>query len=203
MKDGSFSGSDDSMYYLLAADGLYLTRRSKFFTTELRVQGLPWLENHGERVQLHLPRPLPDSILEQAVAFFLAVFERFGSEAILLLYYASDGDRYELIAPRQEVAPLTCHYDIQPTPPGWLRVGSLHSHGSLEAGHSDIDARDEQHEDGLHFTVGNLQGTPSMSCELVIDGRRFEVPVPEVPPSTSCVEVPEEWLGAVSGNKRA
>src|SRR5205823_3650989 len=92
MKDGSFSGSDDSMYYLLAGDGLYLTRRSKFFTTELRVQGLPWLENHGERVQLHLPRPLPDSVLEQAVAFFVAVFERFGSEAILLLYYACDGD---------------------------------------------------------------------------------------------------------------
>ena len=203
LKDASYSEPSEPLYYLLAGDGLYVSRRNRFFTTQLRVQGLPGLQSHAEKVQLHLPAKLPEHLLTQAVAFFRTVFERFDSEAILLLYYAADEERYELVAPKQEVTPLTCHYDIEATPSGWLRVGSLHSHGALQAGHSDVDARDERHEDGLHFTIGNLDRLPTVSCELAVDGRRLEVPLGDVVDLSSEAEVPAKWLDAVSGNPRS
>jgi hypothetical protein len=202
-KDGAFSAPDQPLYYLLTRDGLFLVRRSPFFTTELKVAGLPWLAGHEEQARLHLPRPIPQDLFDQAVSFFQAVFARYGSEAILLLYYLAAEDGYRLVAPRQEVSRLTCHYEIEPTPAGWTRLGSLHSHGALEAGHSDIDARDERYEDGLHFTVGNLRGTPALSSELVVDGRRFEVPAAEVLEPFQPAEFPREWLQAVSGNPLA
>jgi hypothetical protein len=36
-----------------------------------------------------------------------------------------------------------------------------------------VDHGDEEHDDGLHVTVGNLDGIFSLSCSLVVDGRRF------------------------------
>ena len=60
-----------------------------------------------------------------------------------------------------------------PTPPGKIRVGTIHSHAEADAFHSPVDDGDEEHDDGLHVTVGNLDGTFSLSCSLVVDGRRF------------------------------
>jgi hypothetical protein len=52
-------------------------------------------------------------------------------------------------------------------------VGTIHSHASADAFHSELDDEDERHDDGLHMTVGNLDGKVSLVCSLVVDGRRF------------------------------
>jgi hypothetical protein len=200
VKDASYKEDPAaSHYYLLAREGLYLVRRSPFFSTELVVQGLPWLQPHQERVQLNLPAKVPVALLDQATAFFAAVFERHQSEAILLLYYRPATEQYEMVAPHQYVTPLTCDYDLAPTPDGLVRVGTLHSHGALEAGHSDVDERDERYDDGLHFTVGSLDALPQVSCELVAGGRRFPVPLEQVLDRRRAEPVPAEWLAAVEG----
>lgn len=199
-KDESFKGSDEPLYYLLARDGLYLVRRSRLFRTELRVDGLPWLQPHEEKALLELPDKIPLELLEQAIDFFRAIFERFRSEALLLLYYLPNERRYELVAPKQEVSPLTCRYELGPTPEGWVRVGTLHSHGSLTSEHSDVDERDERHDDGLHFTVGGVDAIPHMLCELAVGGRRFPVPLSQVVERATRTQVPAAWMDAVSGN---
>jgi hypothetical protein len=200
LKDQSFQGSDEPTYYLLAQDGLYLVRNSRLFRTELRVDGLPWLDPHKEQVLLQLPVKIPLDLVEQAIDFFRVVFDRYRSEAIGLLYYVAAEQRYELVVPKQEVAPLTCHYELGPTPAGWLRVGTIHSHGALGAEHSDLDEQDERHEDGLHFTIGGIDGVPSVHCELVAGGRRFPVPLEHVVELAPRTSVPPAWLEAVHGN---
>jgi hypothetical protein len=199
IKDDNFREPPDPMYYLLARNGLYLVRRSELFTTELRVEGLPWLEPHAERAQLHPPSRIPVQLLEQAIAFFRTVFDQLRSEAALLLYFVPAENRYELIAPRQDVTPFSCEYTIEPTPDGWIRIGSLHSHGNLDESHSDVDADDERFEDGLHLTVGTIDTVPRISCDLVVGGRRFPVPLADVV-DRGCAgqSVPAEWLNAVS-----
>lgn len=198
VKDHDFVEPDEPVYYVLAQDGLFLVRRNPLFSTELRVQGLPWLQPHGERARLHLPVKIPVAVLDQAIAFFQEVFRRHECEAILLLFYQPDGQRFELLAPPQQATPLTCRYEIPPPREGWWRVGTLHSHGSLEAAHSDVDARDEQYDDGIHFTVGNVDGFPSVSCELVVGGRRFPVNPGELLEGRGA-EFPASWLSAVNG----
>jgi hypothetical protein len=199
LKDDKFRDPPDAMFYLLARDGLYLVRRSELFTTELRVQGVPWLEPHAERAQLHLPAKIPAQLLDQALAFFRTVFDRLRAEAALLLYYVPAENRYELIAPHQDVTPFSCEYTIGPTPEGRIRAGSLHSHGNLDEGHSDVDTADERFEDGLHMTVGAIDSVPRISCDLVVGGRRFPVPLADVVDRAYTEQsVPAEWLSAVS-----
>jgi hypothetical protein len=199
LKDATFQEPAEATYYLLTRDGLYLARRGELFTTELRVQGLPWLAPHAERASLHLPARVPARLVDRAIAFFQAVFRRMRSEAILLLYYLPAERRYELLAPAQDVTPFTCQYTLGPTPDGWVRVGSLHSHGELEAGHSDVDAEDERFEDGLHFTIGGLDALPRVACELAVAGRRFPVPLAEVVEPRQEAPFPTEWLASVNG----
>jgi hypothetical protein len=73
-----------------------------------------------------------------------------------------------------------CRYEIGPTPAGLLRVGTIHSHASADAFHSELDDEDERHDDGLHVTIGNLDGEASVVCSLVVDGRRFPIEPSEV-----------------------
>jgi hypothetical protein len=121
---------------------------------------------------LKLPR-VPGELLGRAIGLFREVFRRYRTEAIVLLHYDSCAARYTLSVPEQYVAGGHLTYTIGPTPPGLLRVGTIHSHAAAEAFHSDMDDWDERHDDGVHITVGRLDGPVSLSCSLVVDGRRF------------------------------
>jgi hypothetical protein len=103
------------------------------------------------------------------------VYRRHKSEAIVLLLYDLATREYELSVPEQQVAGGHLAYVIGPTPTGKIRVGSIHSHAEADAFHSPVDDGDEEHDDGLHVTVGNLDGIFSLSCSLVVDGRRFSL----------------------------
>lgn len=179
LKDDGFVEPDDPIYYLVTKDGLFQVKQNAFFRSSTKVEGLGWLQGEEERVDLRLPR-LPATLLAEAVAFFREVFEKYKAEAIMLIYYHLGDKRYELKVPRQKVAGEHCEYEIGPTPPGYLRVGTIHSHASAEAFHSELDDLDEMHDDGLHITVGNLDQTISLSCSLVVEGRRFPLKSDEV-----------------------
>jgi hypothetical protein len=113
------------------------------------------------------------------MAFFREVFRKYQAEAAVLLYLR-EGAEYEIRIPPQQVAGGHCRYEIGPNPPGCIRVGTIHSHGAAEAFHSELDDLDEQHDDGLHVTIGSLHTKPSVSCSLVVDGRRFDLRPEEV-----------------------
>lgn len=193
------------IYYVLAKDGLYLVKHSTLFTTSTRVAGLPWLAEHGEGFTLHMPR-IPAAVILQAWSFFRGVYHRYGSEAILFLYFDRVSE-FMLVAPEQEVSPLTCFYQPIATPDGWVRVGTIHSHGQISAVHSLVDEEDEQFDDGLHLTLGNILEEPSIDCELVVGHTRFELnpgTVVEglgtaIAASLPLPGYPADWLQRVSG----
>ena len=185
LKEPGFESPRDPIYYLVTRDGLFQVKDSAAFRSAVRVRGLAWLEGQREEVALKLPR-IPGELLARAIGLFREVLRRHRGEAIVLLHFEPAAGRYTLTVPEQHVAGGHLEYAIGPTPTGLIRVGTIHSHADAEAFHSELDDWDERHDDGLHVTVGNLDGRVSLSCSLVVDGRRFPLqagavftPIPE------------------------
>lgn len=200
LKGDQFEEPDELIYYLVTRDGLFQVKRNSLFHAKTKVRGLSWLLPEQEAAHLQLP-PIPASVLAEIVAFFREVFEVHRAEAVVLLYFNQQEGRYELKIPKQQVAGGHCRYEIGPTPTGWLRAGTIHSHASADAFHSELDDEDERHDDGLHMTIGNLDGEVSVACSLVVDGRRFTLKPSEVfegeLPGSSGVKLPKGSLQVV------
>jgi hypothetical protein len=172
LKEAGLPAPADPIYYLVTRDGLFQVKETPAFRSAVRVEGLGWLQGQREEAVWKLPF-VPGELLGRAIGLFREVFRRHQSEAIVLLHYDPASGGYALAAPEQYVAGGHLFYHIGPTPPGLVRVGTIHSHGGAEAFHSELDDWDERHDDGLHVTVGELDGAVSLSCSLVVDGRRF------------------------------
>ena len=174
LKEAGLRPPGDAIYYLVTRDGLFQVKETAAFRSAVRVEGLGWLEGQREEIAWKLP-PVPGALLARAIGLFREVYRRHESEAIVLLHYDPGAGRYTLAVPEQYVAGGHLAYEIGPTPPGLLRVGTIHSHGGAEAFHSELDDWDERHDDGLHVTVGDLDGPVTLSSSLVVDGRRFPI----------------------------
>jgi hypothetical protein len=164
---------------------------------------MPWLKEQKSGIRLSMPRKIPEDIIKKTTAFFRAVYQKFGgSEAIVILYW-SEADGFQIKAPIQKVEPGALPtYKVGENPEGLIRVGTIHSHGSLSAFHSKTDKDDEEFDDGVHITIGNVNFIPSSACSIVCDGERMEIPI------SSAVEIeelpdvfPAEWLEQVSKPK--
>jgi hypothetical protein len=204
LKDEGFEPPPDPIHYLVTADGLFLVKDNPAFRSCVRVRGIRGLQGQREEVQWKLP-PVPGALLQRAVGLFREVYRRHRSEAIVLLFYDLAAREYEIGVPEQSVAGGHLNYVPGPTPPGKLRVGTLHSHAGADAFHSPVDHGDEEHDDGLHVTVGNLDGIFSLACSLVVDGRRFALRSRDVfgplPPRPNPAPHPAE--GGVPGGGEA
>jgi hypothetical protein len=175
LKDQDFTLPEDAIYYLLTRDGLFLVKHTPFFEAVVPATGIPWLESQGPEVRLNAA-PLPAALLLEAVAFFRAVYARFESEAVALLAWREATRTYELVVPHQTVGGGHCDYEVREFPAGLVRLGTIHSHAGLDAFHSLRDWQDERFEDGFHLTIGNLDTEISLSCSVVVQGFRGQVP---------------------------
>lgn len=200
LKEDGFEEPADPIYYLVTRDGLFQVKRTLLFHAKTTVRGLSWLAPEREDARLQLPQ-IPAAVLAEIVGFFREVFRIYRAEAVVLLYFNQEARRYEAKIPKQRVAGGHCRYEIGPTPTGLLRVGTIHSHASADAFHSELDDEDERHDDGLHVTIGNLDGEASVVCSLVVDGRRFPLEPSAVfggqPLDTDAVETPKGLLQVV------
>jgi len=179
VKEPGFREPEEPIYYVVTRSGLFQIKRTPVFRSRVRVRGLVWLEEEEEGARFLLPL-IPEKILGETMAFFREVFRKYRAEAAVLLYLREGAGEYEIRIPPQQVAGGHCRYEIGPNPPGCVRVGTIHSHGAAEAFHSELDDLDEQYDDGLHVTIGSLHAKPSVSCSLVVDGRRFDLRPEEV-----------------------
>jgi hypothetical protein len=154
-----------------------------------------------ESLQLGFAEKISLAKLEQVVAFFREVYQRFRSEALVLLFYAPaapEGERWTVVVPEQVVSPAHLYSeDPGPAPNGWLLAGTIHSHGNMRAYHSGTDDSDEKYKDGIHITVGAITGAPEYSCSVVVSGRRFQINLEDIVAGFEPIAFPPEWMERV------
>lgn len=175
---------EDSEFYWLTQDGPFLCRNHPFFTSDVPTsRPIQALAPHEPRCILRYPR-VKASTLEFIVGFFGRVFEMHRSEAVVLLLWDLENQRYKLFVPEQTatvwrswgggLSPLDVRYQVPILPRRHLLVGDIHCHGNLAAFASATDRDDERYRDGVHVVVGRIdQDPPQFHLELTIDGFRF------------------------------
>jgi hypothetical protein len=215
LKDAAFRPPDADTYYIVAGNGFFLERRTELYTAKVAVDGgVPGLLPHETQLDLRLPRRLPRALVETALGFFRAVYDRWDGEGILVMFYApSDGARpvrYRLEAPPQKIqgrvergrfrADLRLDYGACERPGDeWRKLGTFHSHGPVGPRHSTIDARDELWETGLHLTAGYVNSPlPEFEASFVVNATRFPVGVDDVLERPRAARRhPKRWLDAI------
>ena len=188
LKDGQAAKpEDDSLYYVVASNGIFQVRNTPGYRAVTRACGdTPGLESEHERLDLLCP-PLPHDLIDDVLAFFCDVYRRYGGEAIVILFYRPETREFRARAPEQTISRYRgwdgswrvvqrLDYEHVDRPAGFLRFGSIHSHGAGPAYASHTDCADEQFEDGLHVVVGDLdRGRQSRSAAFVANGVRFDL----------------------------
>src|SRR5579872_6770950 len=93
---------DDRVFYLLAADGLYLCRNNEFMRSSVLVtQGPSELADHSCGLTLNYPK-LPRRLVEKVVGFAARVAALHGAEAGALIAWDRERQRYRLLVPEQK-----------------------------------------------------------------------------------------------------
>ena len=189
---------DENYQYILAGNGLFLGKRNAAFTATVPVDpttefGLQPLET---TMHLHPNIRLTASVIHPAIAFFRTVFERYGTESLLLILLDPETDEVTLGCPRQQNNTGWVHAeDDASIPDHLLRIGTIHTHPGSSF-HSEGDIDDEAHRDGLHIVIGNLdRPVPDFTASLVVKGHRKELDPNEVMELQLAFD--ESWLDQI------
>jgi hypothetical protein len=201
-----------ALYYEVAANGIFQVREARTHRAVTRTTtDLPGLLEERESIELFFPR-LPRSLVENVLAFFDDVNQRWGGEAIVLLFYRAQDQHFEVGVPPQTIESyrdsygrlVSDHhldYGNVDRPPGCVRLGTIHSHGNLPAYASHTDCEDERYGDGLHIVFGSLGAERiSSSAAFVANGRRFRLEPSDVLERAGIParSAPDSWLSQVN-----
>ena len=164
----------EGTYYVIARGGIYLSKDTGLVRAMVRVDGISFLEEVDTRVTLRVPK-IPSWVVAPAVLFFRRVYEEYGAEAAVLLYYDAQSGEYALDAPLQQVTGTSVSYQNRGrVDEGLQLVGTIHSHANFGAFHSGVDIHDEQHLDGIHITIGRVDQPYFMvSGSIAVNNNRF------------------------------
>ena len=211
--DEAMEWPEDSTFYLLSRDGLFLCRNHQFFSSCVPADRWPSeLAGQSPFLQFDYPR-LPQRLVEQVVGFFDIIGEQYASEAAVLLAWNRETREIEVLVPEQtgtvstsyygKPYPMDLRYEMPPLHPHLLLIGDIHSHVDGPAYASWTDKADEAYRPGLHLVVGRiLDEPPEFHCAVVADGTRFRVKdlglVMEGYRYRRRDEVPQEWIARVS-----
>lgn len=190
----------DKLCYLLGRNGLFKQVGNDFYHARVKVDGAGGLAEIEESASLHVPK-LPLKLLRQAEAFFAAVFQRYKSEAVVLLLVDPKAQAWRIEVPPQVTKGLRVRYDMAtlPAPPeGYERFGTIHSHANIKAFHSGTDDTDEVGFDGLHITIGNVnEPVRSYSARWMLTGKEFKADLCDVVKSEAPQDFDMEWMNLV------
>ncbi len=202
----------ETMFFLLAANGLWRCRNHEFFTSSVPARHWPAeLYRHEASLELRHPK-IPRSLLERIVGFCGTVAARHGAEAGALFTWRRSERVMSIVVPRQTatvsrarggaVYPLSLHYEVpSKLGPNTLLIGDVHSHAYDGAYSSQQDRRDEEYRPGLHLVIGRLNcEPPEFHCEYVVDGMRFAVQPESILEGYVARrdDFPERWLRQVT-----
>jgi hypothetical protein len=203
--------TDQKRYYEVASNGIFQITDTELFRAITRTtRDVPGLYPSRERLEMRFP-PLPNESLEEVLAFFAEVNQRFEGEAIVMIFFDPKARSYCFDAPPQRIpgyrdyrgklrAYLRLDYGAAPRPEGHLLFGTIHSHADLSAYSSGVDCDDERFGDGLHVVYGHFGSSAlSRSAAFVTGGRRFHVEPAQVLPECRIPEEParSDWMDRV------
>lgn len=106
----------------------------------------------------------------------------------------SDLNQWRVLVPMQQVSSTNVNSDMSQLvdletgeeydhfpPIGWAAAGTSHSHNTMGAFFSGTDDHSELHQPGMHIVVGRITpDTYEVIASIVLDGRRFKLPIYDV-----------------------
>ena len=176
----------EKMFYLLAANGLFMCRNHQFFQSCVPAGSGPG-ELAGQEAYIDFKYPkVPRRLLEITVGFFAKVGQNYNAEAIVMIAWDNLNQKVSLIVPRQKAriyhgyygtCPLGVEYEVPVNlPDDHFILGDIHSHVGMAAFSSNVDKHDEKNRPGLHIVVGRIHlEPPEFHAELIVDGMRLKV----------------------------
>jgi hypothetical protein len=205
----------DEPRYILAANGLFVERRSEIFTTSARVYTHDLsLDDHAESCRLHCPK-LPRAMTRLMLGFFKIANAVHGGEVALVLLYEPERRVYRWHCPDQTVEQYYSSYRKEwiaddtirfenplELPEGFIHFGDAHLHHGAPTP-SSLDMLDDQ--DGMHIIVGEIDSRPRYNVDFVIDRRRFRIAPESFFEDVNCTpfeKVPRPWIDCVHTKRR-
>jgi PRTRC genetic system protein A len=210
VKTADFQTPSDGVYYLVAANGAFLVKKTPLFDSITRVDDVVPLQTERSAVRLHFPK-LPRWLLEQLLGFFTRVYRMWDGEAIALLYYSPDLEQFRIEVPPQTLqryrtssgwrTESKVQYGSVSRAEGFLKLGDAHSHPESPAFFSSTDERDDE-EDGLRMVIGRLnRDAPEVCVSFVANGTRFTLDPADVfadhARAFRLAPPPDEWMRRV------
>lgn len=191
--------------YLIASDGFYIKQKQKLFDALTKVTSLSTLADVKEYINPEIPR-IPLGVILAVESFFEKVYDKYKSEAVVILHRNPENAQWLIDVPEQQVSSASAKYDrkTKRNIEGYVRIGTIHSHASMGAFHSGVDDADEENFDGVHITIGNLDKTEkTYSFRLMIVGKSFKIEPMNILSTAEFdfPEVPQEWMDKVSEYK--
>lgn len=176
--DGDVPSPKGGIGYLAAENGTFLIVQTPHYDAIVRAEKLPMLEPVQPGASLKVP-PIPPVQVAQIVAFFREVWDRYASEAMLVIAHSAATQEYRFFAPHQTVSAGKCNYTmprLDAAPEGFEFIGTVHSHGCLPAFHSGTDEHDEMFFNGVHATIGFVGAYhPQVVASLAHGKQRFPI----------------------------
>jgi hypothetical protein len=168
---------DAGEYYVVAGNGIFFRKDTGLFTGYVKVDQISILEDlvvPKHHFVSNLPL-IPHMLVMKVRRFFLEVFNKYHGEACVILCYNKESHEFLIQVPLQKVSHVHVDYKPEPiTKPGFIPVGTIHSHCDFSAFHSGTDVHDETDFDGIHVTFGHINNELgiSISCSVVLNGQR-------------------------------
>ena len=173
INDGTTELPKDDIFYVICKEGVYLKKKMGVMESMVPVNNISILESIEATAQMHIPM-VPGQMFAKIISFFKAVYKEHRAEAIVLIFYNEDTQKYKIFPPYQKVNYGAVDYNRGISLDGWQMIGDVHSHASMSAFHSGTDDDDEKSFDGLHITIGdNDDDEVSISASIVSNGTRF------------------------------
>jgi len=174
INDGTNELPKDDIFYIVAKDGIYLKKTLGVMDSIAPVKNISTLQEISTVARMNIKK-IPGGQFAKVIAFFKEVYNKYKSEAVVLLFYNEKTKVYKIVVPQQKVSATSIEYDRGMILKGYNMIGTIHSHAAMSAFHSGTDHDDEISFDGLHITIGNINADFSISASIISNKNRFMV----------------------------
>lgn len=185
--------------YVLAGNGGVEIRENEIGVFSAVTKKVPGLEPVREGLLMKLPK-ISLRILLQIVAFFKDVNMRYGSEAIVQIFWDRKKKEYFCSCPKQEVSGASVDFKRdKPMEKKYLLVADVHSHNDMDAFFSYTDDKDEK-ETRLFGVIGNIrEPLPNIQFRASSGNSSVEISLEDIFDLKQ--EYPKAWLKQIKLKK--